>query len=90
MARPIRLEHDEGVFYGAEITKSIVCVSSLQTYRDLCNLPERAVESGRPPSEGAAEVAMRVHPTHKEAGSISVTEKRPKSSALKVSSRVIP
>ncbi len=37
--------NDEGVFYDAQIVKSMVCVSPLQTYLDLRNLPERAEEA---------------------------------------------
>ncbi len=42
---PKGVEHDEGVFYGAEIVKSIACVGPLQAYLDLRNLPERAEEA---------------------------------------------
>lgn len=37
--------NDEGVFHGAENVKSMVCVSPVQTYLDLRNLPERAEEA---------------------------------------------
>lgn len=37
--------NDEGVFHGAENVRSMVCVSPVQAYLDLRNLPERAEEA---------------------------------------------
>jgi hypothetical protein len=37
--------NDEGVFHGAQNVKSMVCVSPVQAYLDLRNLPERAEEA---------------------------------------------
>lgn len=37
--------NDEGVFHGAEPTKAMVCVSPVQAYLDLHNMPERAQDA---------------------------------------------